>query len=606
MKILKEDVLIYSNYLQLGKYTNRHIQAIKLFENNSNPSNPPISKRPPQQGPLGPDWPDFLTQMGILPEDEVKKMIRNVETSIPIAKEFIRRLYPYFYRLLNSFKVIIVNPYDPIVTTMAVDAYKNIYVNPAFSNKLSQWQFTSIFAHEVNHIANDSFGRQRGRDQLLWNLATDAVMNTNLRLDGLDIPAGTICGADQEMGKHEYKDEKGNVICTIYTILTDKLNNRRFATCEEVYDQHEKAKEKIKEQFGEGKPKEGEGECKDGKCENPGKGKGKGQGKGQGQGQGEGKGQGQGNKPGNVKPGQGQGKGQSQGQGNGGMATDAEVENFFRKQAEKAKKAGGDTHLTKEEAQERNPEIEGYSKEELDALERQRQNDLKDGLNKSGPNKGSTGRGVDTGGVRADVEASIPKYVDWKSILKKYLTGRKNTYTSWMVPSRRGMAAGYQSPSKLPTPNNLTAVIALDTSGSMGDKEIAEMFGFVKQILGMKECVYNIHIVLWHTNMYYYSPKITSLSSFEEISRKIVTQDGGTLISSVKIGLDKLNVRPNLIIYMTDGYVEDHNRRILNNCKKLFLIVNSHIVSEQAAKAVEQDFNSHGNTETVVARTLLK
>jgi hypothetical protein len=140
----------------------------------------------------------------------------------------------------------------------------------------------------------------------------------------------------------------------------------------------------------------------------------------------------------------------------------------------------------------------------------------------------------------------------------------------------------------------------------MGDKEIAEMFGFVKQILSMKECVYNIHIALWHTNMYYYSPKITSQSSFEEISRKMVTQDGGTLISSVKIGLDKLNVIPNLIIYMTDGYVENHNQRILNNCKKLFLIVNSHVVSEEAVKDVKQDFNSHGNTETVVARTLLK
>jgi hypothetical protein len=44
----------------------------------------------------------------------------------------------------------------------------------------------------------------------------------------------------------------------------------------------------------------------------------------------------------------------------------------------------------------------------------------------------------------------------------------------------------------------------------------------------------------------------------------------------------------------------------LNNCKKLFLIINPSIVSQEAVESIKQDFNSHGNTETVVVRTLLQ
>jgi len=58
---------------------------------------------------------------------------------------------------------------------------KNIYYNPDFVNSISMEQQTFAFANVVLHIASNHIVRAKGKDQVLWNIATDAVINSMLR-----------------------------------------------------------------------------------------------------------------------------------------------------------------------------------------------------------------------------------------------------------------------------------------------------------------------------------------------------------------------------------------------------------------------------------------
>ena len=67
-----------------------------------------------------------------------------------------------------------------------------IYYNPEFLERLSIPQQTFIFAHEVCHIAFNHILRSEGKNQKIWNIATDAVINQFLKRDGLKIVDGCI------------------------------------------------------------------------------------------------------------------------------------------------------------------------------------------------------------------------------------------------------------------------------------------------------------------------------------------------------------------------------------------------------------------------------
>lgn len=69
---------------------------------------------------------------------------------------------------------------------------KTIYYNPEYLESLSVDEQTFVFVHEVCHIAFNHILRSEGKDQELWNIATDGVVNQFLKRDGLKIPKGGI------------------------------------------------------------------------------------------------------------------------------------------------------------------------------------------------------------------------------------------------------------------------------------------------------------------------------------------------------------------------------------------------------------------------------
>lgn len=75
---------------------------------------------------------------------------------------------------------------DSNIGTAATDGH-NIYYSPKFFSSLSDDEKTFIYAHEVMHVAFNHILRSKGRDQALWNTATDAVINQILKNEGLPI-----------------------------------------------------------------------------------------------------------------------------------------------------------------------------------------------------------------------------------------------------------------------------------------------------------------------------------------------------------------------------------------------------------------------------------
>ena len=108
------------------------------------------------------------------------------------------------------------------IKTAATDG-KVILYNPKFLEGLSDKQKVFLFAHEICHVKFDHIFRSEEKNKRIWNIATDAVINSLLQQEGLemieggvDIPEAEKFSAEdlyekllQEKNKQEEKQQSG-------------------------------------------------------------------------------------------------------------------------------------------------------------------------------------------------------------------------------------------------------------------------------------------------------------------------------------------------------------------------------------------------------------
>lgn len=92
-----------------------------------------------------------------------------------------------------------------------------------------------------------------------------------------------------------------------------------------------------------------------------------------------------------------------------------------------------------------------------------------------------------SGLLDAHVEKQIAKFlkprVNWKVLLKKYLTDQIDTDSSWSRPNRRYLSQGMYMPAQLPLEGRLEHLMFfLDTSGSISDTEVTQFLSEIKTI----------------------------------------------------------------------------------------------------------------------------
>ena len=95
--------------------------------------------------------------------------------------------YPFFGSIVanSSYKE------DNSLKTAATDG-EVIYYNKNFFENLSSDEQVFVMSHEVCHIAFNHILRSDGKNQKLWNIATDAVINAFLKKDGLKMVEGGV------------------------------------------------------------------------------------------------------------------------------------------------------------------------------------------------------------------------------------------------------------------------------------------------------------------------------------------------------------------------------------------------------------------------------
>lgn len=239
-----------------------------------------------------------------------------------------------------------------------------------------------------------------------------------------------------------------------------------------------------------------------------------------------------------------------------------------------------DKHLTNEEASQTSKDvIDELTPEQSDKLEQERQNKL------SSMGNGTQG----AASIRNLISKSIPIKINWRAIITQYLKQLDKLAYNWQMPKKRALVTGYYAPSKQAVPNKLTALICIDSSGSIGDKEFKT---FIEGIEGMMSVIkkVNVHIALWHTNVYYVSDPITSVKDLHDTFKYLNVQSGGTTISCTNKTINNFN--SDLTIFFTDGDVDnDDIKALTNKSKKLFLILNNHFKQD-----IRKIFNSKGQT----------
>lgn len=95
--------------------------------------------------------------------------------------------YPSFCSIILSLNIIEKNTIEKADTDG-----QSIYYNPNFLETITDEQKIFIFAHEICHIAFNHISRGKRKNKVLWNMATDAVINALLKQDGLPLVEGAI------------------------------------------------------------------------------------------------------------------------------------------------------------------------------------------------------------------------------------------------------------------------------------------------------------------------------------------------------------------------------------------------------------------------------
>lgn len=479
---------------------------------------------------------------------------------------------PELGRLLSKMTIKIVNSEDPDIQTMAVDNFGNIYINPKFSNTLSDDEFYGVFAHEALHISNRTFLRKGSRIHTLWNIATDAIMNWYLARDDFALPKTGIL-PDPNTGEFVLEVFPG--LKKTFTVLDEK---GEALNAEDIYEQLVDFREELMKMIKGGKGDD------------------KGDDKGDGEGDGEGDSEsGPGDGPSGGKTPSGKGKVTVTPDGkvliNGKPVTPADVDKALEKLDNKT-----DKHLTDEQAKKANKDIteeltpEGQKEKEKEIID-----DLKRGaIDKSTRTFGGQKQ---RGAVRQLIQRSIPPDpVNWRGIIASYLQQGKSRAYDWNRVSRRSMASGVPMPGRGQSPSKLSAVFALDTSGSVGDTQLFVACEYIRKAAKAATHL-DVRILLWHSEAYYLSKPITEKGSLEATLKTIKkhVKSGGNAIGDVDRMIKEAKLNPIVTIYITDGQEEAHQAALLRNgkYKKLFIIVSS-FLDEETVTLINKQFGPHG------------
>lgn len=153
-------------------------------------------------------------------------------------------------------------------------------------------------------------------------------------------------------------------------------------------------------------------------------------------------------------------------------------------------------------------------------------------------------------GMQRFVDAALKPKVDWRDVLRRFVASKVKQDATFARPKRRFFADDVYLPSL--TGEMLgELVIAIDCSGSIGDKELAEFAAEVRGIF--EDCVPSrLHVV-------YFDSQVCHHDVFLPDDHLHIEPHGGggTAFSPVFRYLDEKDISPECCVFLTDLYCDD-------------------------------------------------
>lgn len=148
----------------------------------------------------------------------------------------------------------------------------------------------------------------------------------------------------------------------------------------------------------------------------------------------------------------------------------------------------------------------------------------------------------------------LESQIDWREVLREFIqnTCAGSDYSTWSRPNRRYVSSGYYMPSGI---NDQVGelVVAIDTSGSIGQRELTLFMSEIHQICSTLNPE-RVRVLYWDTkvcgNETYDTHELDDLlKSTQPVG------GGGTNVECVPEFIRDNNVKPQACVVLTDGYI---------------------------------------------------
>lgn len=154
-------------------------------------------------------------------------------------------------------------------------------------------------------------------------------------------------------------------------------------------------------------------------------------------------------------------------------------------------------------------------------------------------------RGDLPGGLKRFVAESVKVKTDWRDVLREFVRQRARNRLSWAKPNKRHVHRGIYLPGR--SGRKLGEVlIAIDTSGSISQKDLATFSSEVQDILQTHQC---------SATIYYHDTMVVHTQTWEPSDGDLVLEPkggGGTSHRDVFARVERDDLEPVCVICLTD------------------------------------------------------
>ena len=158
-----------------------------------------------------------------------------------------------------------------------------------------------------------------------------------------------------------------------------------------------------------------------------------------------------------------------------------------------------------------------------------------------------------SGGDR-DLAELLEPQINWREVLREFITSTcsGSDYSTWQRPNRRYVSAGVYMPSGISEQVG-ELVIAIDTSGSIGQNELGHFLSEVKSICEVVKPD-KVRLLYWDTQIC--QDEKYEMHEIDELVKSTKPKGGGgTMIECVPEHMTKEGIKPQACIVLTDGFL---------------------------------------------------